>query len=231
MKPDNYERNNALAAEYVVGTLHGRARQRFERWMMESSRLRRQVWYWERRLQPFSERIAEASPPRGTWQAIEQRLFAERAASVSSGRGWQSLAAWRWTAGIAMLALVSLLVWTPAPTVSTHYVGVVQSAQAEPLWVVNASADQRLTVKALPPLQPAAVGRDYELWLLPESGAPVSLAVLPSGGAQLHIRLTEQQVRELLQSRSLAISLEPEGGSPTGQPTGPVVYQTRLIQL
>jgi len=35
----------------------------------------------------------------------------------------------------------------------------------------------------------------------------------------------------LLQSRSLAISLEPAGGSPTGQPTGPVVYQTRLVQM
>ena len=41
MKPDDYERNHALAAEYVVGTLQGAARQRFERWMMTSSRLRR----------------------------------------------------------------------------------------------------------------------------------------------------------------------------------------------
>ena len=113
----------------------------------------------------------------------------------------------------------------------THYVGVVQSQQAEPLWLVNASADQRLSVKAMPPVQPAEGGRDYQLWLLPESGAPISLALLPTGGARLQMNLSDQQVRQLLQSRSLAISLEPAGGSPTGQPTGPVVYQTRLVQM
>lgn len=59
--------------------------------------------------------------------------------------------------------------------------GVVQSQQAEPLWLVNASADQRLSVKAMPPVQPADGGRDYQLWLLPESGAPISLALLPTG--------------------------------------------------
>ncbi|MCG8393699.1 MAG: anti-sigma factor [Pseudomonadales bacterium] len=231
MKLDDYERNHALAAEYVVGTLQGMARQRFERWMMRSARLRRQVWYWERRLHPLNVSLPEASPPRGAWQSIEQRLFADSAIRVSAFGWWQSLVAWRWSTGIAMLAVFALLIWTPSPTVVTRYVGVVQSPQAEPLWVVNASADHRLTVKALPLVQPAAAGRDYELWLLPESGAPVSLTVLPTGDTQLQIQLTDQQVRELLQSRSLAISLEPAGGSPTGQPTGPVVYQTRLIQM
>lgn len=230
MKPDNYERNHALAAEYVVGTLQGAARQRFERWMMISSRLRRQVWYWERRLQPFNDSLPEASPPDAVWHAIEQRLF-PGTVEPAAPRWWQTLTAWRWSAGIAMLAVFALLVWTPPPTVVTHYVGVVQSQQAEPLWLVNASADHRLTVKAMPPVQPADGGRDYQLWLLPESGAPVSLALLPTGGAQLKVDLSDQQVRQLLQSRSLAISLEPAGGSPTGQPTGPVVYQARLVQM
>lgn len=230
MKPDDYERNHALAAEYVVGTLQGAARQRFERWMMASSRLRRQVWYWERRLQPFNDSLPEASPPDAVWQAIEQRLFPDTV-EPAAPRWWQTIAAWRWSTAIAMLAVFALLVWTPPPAVVTHYVGVVQSQQAEPLWLVNASADQRLTVKAMPPVQPADGGRDYQLWLLPESGAPVSLALLPTGGAQLQVDLSNQQVRQLLQSRSLAISLEPAGGSPTGQPTGPVVYQTRLVQM
>ena len=75
MKPDNYERNHALAAEYVVGTLQGAARQRFERWMMVSARVRRQVWYWERRLQPFNESLPEEVAPRAVWNSIEQRLF------------------------------------------------------------------------------------------------------------------------------------------------------------
>ena len=229
MKPDNYERNHALAAEYVVGTLQGAARRRFERWMMVSARVRRQVWYWERRLQPFNESLPEEVAPRAVWNSIEQRLFP--ATAPVAARWWQTLTAWRWSTGIAVLGVFALLLWTPSPPVVTHYVGVVQSQQAEPLWLVNASADQRLSVKAMPPVQPADGGRDYQLWLLPESGAPISLALLPTGGARLQMNLSDQQVRQLLQSRSLAISLEPAGGSPTGQPTGPVVYQTRLVQL
>ena len=229
MKPDNYERNHALAAEYVVGTLQGAARRRFERWMMVSARLRRQVWYWERRLQPFNESLPEEAAPKAVWNSIEQRLFPGTAPVAV--RWWQTLTAWRWSTGIAVLAVFALLLWTPSPPVVTHYVGVVQSQQAEPLWPVNASADQRLSVKAMPPVQPAEGGRDYQLWLLPESGAPISLALLPTGGARLQMNLSDQQVRQLLQSRSLAISLEPAGGSPTGQPTGPVVYQTRLVQM
>lgn len=229
MKPDNYERNHALAAEYVVGTLQGAARRRFERWMMVSARVRRQVWYWERRLQPFNESLPEEAAPKAVWNSIEQRLFPGTAPAAS--RWWQTLTAWRWSTGIAVLAVFALLLWTPSPPVVTHYVGVVQSQQAEPLWLVNASADQRLSVKAMPPVQPADGGRDYQLWLLPESGAPISLALLPTGGGRLQMNLSDQQVRQLLQSRSLAISLEPAGGSPTGQPTGPVVYQTRLVQM
>jgi len=229
MKPDNYERNHALAAEYVVGTLQGAARRRFERWMMVSARVRRQVWYWERRLQPFNESLPEEVAPRAVWNSIEQRLFP--ATAPVAARWWQTLTAWRWSTGIAVLGVFALLLWTPSPPVVTHYVGVVQSQQAEPLWLVNASGDQRLSVKAMPPVQPADGGRDYQLWLLPESGAPISLALLPTGGARLQMNLSDQQVRQLLQSRSLAISLEPAGGSPTGQPTGPVVYQSRLVQL
>ena len=43
--------------------------------------------------------------------------------------------------------------------------------------------------------------------------------------------LTEEQLQVLRRSRTLAVSLEPAGGSPTGQPTGPVLYQVRMVTL
>ena len=43
MKPDNPERNHALAAEYVLGTLHGAARKRFERSEEHTSELQSHV--------------------------------------------------------------------------------------------------------------------------------------------------------------------------------------------
>lgn len=230
MKPENFERNQALASEYVVGTLQGSARKRFERWMMESPRLRRQVWYWERRLEPFNNSLPKTEPPAAIWNQIEQRLFDEPA---SSGRVEKmGLAFWRWTAAVAMVAVLALLIWTPLPPQpKPDLVAVVQSELAQPLWVMNTSAsDHSLTLKSLPPVAVTAQ-QDYELWLLSESGVPISLTVLPTEGAELRITLTDAQVRELLKSRSLAISLEPKGGSPTGQPTGPVVYQSTLVEM
>ena len=230
MKPDSFERNQALASEYVVGTLQGTARKRFERWMMESPRLRRQVWYWERRLEPFNSSLPKTEPPPALWNAIEARLFpAPPQAKDEKGLG---LSFWRWTASLAMAAVLALLVWTPLPSQpAPGLVAVVQSEQAQPLWVMNASAgDHSLTLKSLPPVASGSE-QDYELWLLSESGVPISLTVLPTEGAELRITLSDEQVRELLKSRSLAISLEPKGGSPTGQPTGPVVYQSQLVEM
>ncbi|KGD64833.1 hypothetical protein Y5S_01741 [Alcanivorax nanhaiticus] len=232
MKPDHFERNQALASEYVVGTLQGAARKRFEHWMMESPRLRRQVWYWERRLEPFNNTLPKTTPPAQLWDQIEQRLFPEpQASNVAAGQG-QGLWFWRWSAGLAMAALLVVLIWTPLPSQSTQgVVAVVQSEQAQPLWVMNASAaDHSLTMKALPSVA-TNTGQDFELWLLLESGVPVSLTVLPTEGAELRIQLSNEQARELLKSRSLAISLEPKGGSPTGQPTGPVLYHTQLVDF
>ncbi len=228
MKPEHFERNQALASEYVVGTLQCGARKRFERWMMESPRLRRQVWYWERRLEPFNNSLPKIEPPAQLWDQIEQRLFAE-SVPVADKRGARF---WRWSALLAMASLLIMLVWTPLPEQSRQgLVAVVQSEQAQPLWVMNTSATTHsLTLRALPPVVVNAE-QDYELWLLSDKGVPISLTVLPTEGAELRITLSEDQVRELLKSRSLAISLEPKGGSPTGQPTGPVVYQSQLVEM
>lgn len=230
MTPDHIERNHALAAEYVVGTLKGRARLRFERWMMDSSKLRRQVWFWERRLQPLNESFSPVQPPKKVWETVEKRLFPD--ASKQPITMWERVWLWRWTTAMATAALMVMLVWVPAPSKQTAFLGVVQNQQAEPVWLVNTSArEQELTLKALPAVSNVGLDQDYELWLLPSSGAPVSLAIMPTGGAELRIHLSNDQVHALIESRSLAISLEPKGGSPTGQPTGPVVYQTQLVEL
>ena len=229
MKPDHYERDHALASEYVVGTLQGAARRRFQRWMMESARLRRQVWYWERRLQTFNESVVPVAPPKQAWAQIEKRLF-----PADAQQGRQSVKLWRWATGLALSALLVVLVWTPfvGPTSAPAYLGVVQNQQAQPLWLVDASEQTRqLTLKALPALASPDAGHAFELWLLPQDKVPLSLGLLPTDGAELRVTLTPDQLQALLHSRHLAISIEPAGGSPTGQPTGPVVYQTRLLSL
>ena len=59
--------------------------------------------------------------------------------------------------------------------------------------------------------------RDLELWsLMRDDARPRSLGVLPMEGRRMKATLAP--------GTRLLVSLEPKGGSPTGQPTGPVLY-------
>ena len=70
----------------------------------------------------------------------------------------------------------------------------------------------------------------FELWLLPaDKSKPISLGLLPQQGNAV-VKVTDE-VALLLASSGLAVSLEPLGGSPTGQPTGAVLYQGKLSQI
>lgn len=230
MKPDHYERDHALAAEYVLGTLTGGARRRFEVWMMESERLRRRVWYWERRLASLNQAVASQTPPATVWQGVERRLWSPAPAGQPSPRRWQ------WIGGLCAAAVLVLALLPSAPFFSTSqsgplYMGVVQNGKGQPLWVVESRPGNAvLRVRAVQAGDPVP-GKDYELWLLPHSGKPESLGVLPDHGGDRHIVLSRQQETALRSSGNLAVSLEPAGGSPTGQPTGPVLYQVRMLEI
>jgi anti-sigma-K factor RskA len=71
---------------------------------------------------------------------------------------------------------------------------------------------------------------DYELWALPEGGAPVSLGLLPKNGIAT-LALNEAQRAALGIARKIAVSVEPLRGSPTGAPTGPVIHVTDVTKL
>lgn len=253
---DNQAMQDKLAAEYVLGTLRGRARLRFQAWMREDAALRRRVSEWEERLTPMAAGIAEVRPPKRVWKNIEARISssalppASRAASESSPARsgfWNSLAFWRgWglvaTGCAAALVVASAIrqpeirevvktVEVPAP-VQPSYVAALEDKQGNVAFVALAPLkSDELTVKqvAMEPLRP---GQSYELWGLPaKPGERVtSLGVIPQTERGM-IKLAAAADRTLADFPQLAISLEPEGGSKTGQPTGPVMYVGSVLQF
>ncbi len=223
------ERIESLAAEYVLGSLHGRARRRFERWMMVSGRVRREVWFWEAKLAQLSAEVSPVEPPTSVWRGIEQRLW-PKAADKRSGGGirwfWPS---WSLVATAAVLVLAVLVVQQPAPSQQLSG-AIVQANVSDPLWLVSESgADRSLRLRSVA-ASAADAGKDYELWIVPEQGGPLSLGVIPAGGVH-RVQLTDEARAALSQSKTLAISLEPRGGSPTGAPTGPILHVTKLYEL
>jgi anti-sigma-K factor RskA len=242
MRYDNPQLVQRLAAEYVLGTLTGRARRRFESWMTQSYHVRSAVWHWERQLSPLAEATRNVQPRPHVWNQVMERTGAKAAVQSERERARASwfdrLGLWRGLSLVATAAavvLAVLLARTPTEVVTPpaqQYVAVVNGDQAQPLWLVRADVQQgRLAIKSINATAPAATN-SYELWILPAGGAPPrSLGLLPTGTASVDAVLPVELRPLLASAQGLAVSLEPAGGSPTGAPTGPVLYQAAIVSI
>ena len=102
---------------------------------------------------------------------------------------------------------------------------------ADPLWVIGANLNTgELTVRAIN-AKAADLDKVFELWMLPNEGNPESIGLLPVNGGSVTHRLPAGLSALLRQSKGLAVSIEPPGGSPTGLPTGPVVHTANMVNL
>tara|TARA_R110000823_G_scaffold47903_9_gene121843 strand:+ start:26834 stop:27523 length:690 start_codon:yes stop_codon:yes gene_type:complete len=218
-----------LAGEYVLGTLTGAPRARFERLLRERADVRSAVWRWESYLGGLSSVLEPITPPPAVWNAVERRIW-----PAPPSRLWDSLRLWRsWSAVASSAFLALLLLYAPlsAPPVSVpDHVGMIGEG-SEPLWLISANLDTgEISARAVNAVA-ADVDKAFELWMLPESGQPVSMGLLPVSGGSVSRALPAGLLALLKQSKGIAVSIEPAGGSPTGLPTGPVVHTARIVAL
>jgi len=212
MKRDEPENLDLLAAEYVLGTLWGPARRSFDRRRARDPFVDRRVRVWEDRFALLSLRLRPVAPSPGVWPAVERRI------GGSSRGGWRALAA-----AVALIAVLGFgwIVWQELrPPQAT---AVLASETGTTLWQVELAAKgDRIEVAAVGEISiPDA--RSRELWALPEGAAPVSLGLMPARG-EVRLALDDRQRAALAAATKIAVSDEPEGGSPTGAPTGAVLY-------
>lgn len=226
---------DALAAQYVAGTLRGPARRRFEALLPSHPALRRATAEWQGRLMPLTTALAPVPPPAHTWAGIERRLWPVAAQDTPAAvPWWRGLAFWRGASALATVAAVGLAVLLANPQPQQPPVVVVLqaaegAAQGANTFVASFSGDGRALVTR--PVQPVSleVNRALELWAVPPQGAPRSLGLISANG--LTVIRRDKLPQALLDQRNtsaLAVSVEPPGGSPTGAPTGPVVYAGKL---
>ncbi len=228
MKSGNHELVDRLAAEYVLGTLRGRARRRFERWLV-SPQVGSMVMAWEERLAGLEQPLQPVAPPAKVWNGIEAKLaLRNRAHPVR----WIALAA-----TFALVAIVAVFALrgpfgdvAPPPQLAATQLGMLQADPQTIYWRVEVLGENQeisLHVQEVHELPP---GKAHELWALRDDGTPVSLGLLPRSGDQRRV-LTAAQREALQRSKQIAVSLEPEGGSPTGAPTGPVLLVAPLASV
>jgi anti-sigma-K factor RskA len=222
-----------LAAEYVLGVLGAAERSDFERRLAGEPALRTEVEYWEARLGVLAAEVKPVEPPPQTWSNIEAALNADQAPTTSANSLWNSLAFWRWAAmgsaavaaaSIAALAIIGRPLPPGAPLIAKLDVSGGQAGFV-------AAIDPRRNGLTIVPASVTNVNqRVLELWLIAPGDKPRSLGLIEAG-RPVHINLPAELLQRIAADATLAVSLEPPGGSPTGLPTGPVIANGKLTNL
>lgn len=235
--PDELDDDAALALDFALGALDGPALRAAELRLRRDPAFAADVARWQADLGPLTGDVAPAAPPPAVWTGIERELFRTPVAAPAPSRLASALALWRGLAfaasAVAAVALALLLVppATPVATPTTLLAASMASTDAAKAVLITATYDpSRGAVILTPAAKDASRGLTPELWVIVGKDKPQSLGLIDLHEPQAHAIPATLRAR-LKGGATLAISLEPAGGSPTGQPTGPVVAAGTLAAI
>lgn len=228
-RPDR-ETLETLAGEYVLGTLAGPARARFERWIEEDAEIRSMVEAWEGRLATMAEDVPEKAPSPALWQAISQELghkTAETAKPVKVTRrqfwfGFGSAAA---TASV-LGGVFGLVAWPQSSyAFPTHY-AVLRNRENKIAWVVAIHQDHGLyQVHDVPDTPDAPHGREDHLWMAYGQQAPMHFGAVEDDARK---KLPNAAAKHV-DGATFIVTHEAKGASGLPKPTSETVYQGKAL--
>lgn len=219
--------DNALAGEYVLGLLEGDARIEAERRIASDAEFSRAVENWRMRLLAFDDTTAPGAVSDELWKKIEAGVPTRATAAEPSAfaKFWSSLAVMRATALGATFAALVLAVGLGF---------AVKAARQQPVMVavlldgskagavVQAFSDGRVVLVPLVDMN-VPEGRALEVWTLPSrERGPVSVGLMNRART---LALSLKDLPAPGTDQLFEITLEPATGSPTGRPTGPVLFK------
>ena len=220
------EEDDILAAEYALGLLDEAEALAVQARARTDGPLSLRIAWWRDQLAPLAGEVATPAPA-GVWKKIEAQLPGNDNADAARP--------WKWATSAMSLvaaALLAVIVLQPAP------IPVIAPPAAAPMMAalsgekgavvaVSYDATQGRLMVAPTVLDPGK--GDAELWVIPEGGKPRSLGVV-------NVKLTEPHMVPaddrgyILPGATLAITQEAKGGSPTGQPAGPIVAAGKVVR-
>jgi len=228
------EHGDLSAAEYVLGVLGAEERRQAEFRIASEPRFATEVAFWETRLGGLAGGVRPVVPPTTVWNGIESRLSAALAPVPKREGLWQNLAFWRTFAiastALAAASMAGLIYLAQVPSFGPPLLAQLntQSGQASFVAAVNQGEDSVTIVPAA--VLSGSQQKVFELWLIPPGDKPHSLGLIdPSRAVRVHV--PHDLLPQVHGDAALAVSLEPPGGSPTGQPTGPVIANGKLTSL
>lgn len=221
-----------LAAEYALRVLEGAELLEARGLLASDPAFAADVAVWEDRLAPLFAEIADDTPPDRLWSRIETAL----AGPPPTGeivRLRHRLRLWQVGTGLAAAAALVLAILPRAPrappAASASLVASLEIAPAKPRIGITLLAGRREMLVSAAGI--VADGRhNHELWVVPAQGNPRSLGVVQAG-ADRRVIVPAALSPLLDQGATIAVSVEPIGGSRTGLPTGPVIATAKLQEI
>jgi anti-sigma-K factor RskA len=214
--------DRVLVAEYALGLLDAAEHERLANRLAVEPELRRELALWRRRLVDLDHEFAEAPAPAGVLARVEARLFpaAPRRAGL-----WDNLNFWRGVAAACLIVALGALGYTalaPRPALTgSELVAALEAAGSNVKLVAFYDAATG-TVRLAALSGEAVPDKDFELWAIKGTNAPVSMGVIPIN-ARSDVVVPAALRAGFGPGTVLAVTLEQKGGSPTGAPQGPVV--------
>lgn len=232
--PGNPEEGDALAAELALGLVDA---QKAQAALTTDAALQQQVAAWRGRFAPLYDEIDPIEPPASLWGRVQSAIAGPVAANDNVASLQSRLNRWRaFATGLGAIAAALALVLVTRPPVILEQ----PPAGPTPAPLVASLADDQKALKLVASWDPerklmvigaAGLASDathsHELWVIPADGTPRSLGTMPDR-AQARIELTPEVAAFLSNGATIAVSVEPRGGSPTGLPTGPVIASGTL---
>ncbi len=246
--PDSDIDRRVLVGEYVLGLLEDQEHDDVRAWVQSDRQAGAMALQWEAHFLALSDRLAPAALPASLWSSIEAALGDATGAAhagthtpvtrpakapASTGlwqRFWENASVWRWvSAGFAAatIALAVLPNWRTVEPSATRIAVLQQPGQAaQPGWVVSVMEGGDVMLKGLAAL-PTPAGKSIQIWTLaPGEKTPRSMGLLAD---RQSVRIDANLVGAVQPGQLFEFTLEQEGGSPTGLPTGPVLYIGRIV--
>lgn len=221
-------------AEVALGVADAATRGRVQRDAMRDDDVADALTWWEHALAPLADELPEVVPSAQVWAQLERTLRpAAKIRTARSNGSSRAMGGRRWmmvlAAGTALAAgIAAVVVWpSSAPNAPLRQTARLIQSDGRPGWLVTTDGDHHLAVRPLVTWKGHGA-RVPELWLVQSDQAPLALAVLsPDHPTKTTLAVTAGE--RLIHGGTLAVSVEPLGGSPLAGPTGPIVASGPLL--
>lgn len=236
-RPEEWDRSRdeIISGEYVLGVLSAEDRRRVEARMAVDRRFAQQVKRWQNNLSGFNDDYDDVKPPADLYNRLERRLFGEADARRPGllERLWGSVVLWRGLTAAALVFAGAAMYFQGTsfmPVTKEKPLVAELTGQQTPINLVATFDFDTGRLSVVPAALKQAEPKSLEVWLIDGDQAPKSLGILPDNGNG-EIIVTNEMRKSFTEGKTIAISIEPYGGSPGGAPTGPVIAlgKTRFL--